>query len=133
MFNTPADAIALRPCHSNNRGRRSGQIVHLQGQAQECRMPEVGDVTSTRLQIHNRACALAVDLHVPITLGTQNPQQQSELLNLFESSAGNVWCRKLKLDVVSLANNHCLDYGQTGLAWTIKSLESMDIAWWGHT
>mmetsp|Transcript_22612 Transcript_22612/g.57518 ORF Transcript_22612/g.57518 Transcript_22612/m.57518 type:complete len:391 (-) Transcript_22612:103-1275(-) len=58
--------------------------------------------------------------------------EEADKLYAFKVKPKNSTClKKLKLDVVSLANNHCLDYGAQGLAWTLKSLESMDIKWAG--
>jgi poly-gamma-glutamate synthesis protein (capsule biosynthesis protein) len=69
-----------------------------------------------------------VNLEAPITINNR----KNKILKTgdhLQSSKGTTipYLKKLKIDLVTLANNHIMDYGQSGLLDTLSSLESAQI------
>lgn len=64
------------------------------------------------------------NLEVPVC-DTENPQTKTYALRSLPSALE--YLVQLGVDVVSLANNHAMDQGETGLIETIRNVDSVDI------
>jgi poly-gamma-glutamate synthesis protein (capsule biosynthesis protein) len=68
------------------------------------------------------------NLEAPIT---DRGAQADKLITLRMPSSAAAWVKELGFEVVSLANNHTLDYGVVGLGDTMSALEGVGVAFSG--
>ena len=72
---------------------------------------------------------IVANLESPLTNKTRTTVPKSMHLRADEGSISVL--KKLKIDAVTLANNHTYDYGRRGLEDTIRILDSVGIKWYG--
>lgn len=80
-----------------------------------------------------QADLVALNLEGTITQHESIAQRDNKILRFtFDPALTADVLRTLKADVVSLANNHALDFGPDGYAETVANLEQMGVGYFGH-
>jgi len=78
-----------------------------------------------------RADVAVVNLETPLTLFLNEPKEGKTYLHWGHPVKTPQALTSRKIRVVSLANNHTMDYGMPGLEDTLKALEDNDMSWFG--
>lgn len=86
----------------------------------------IGNLETTFSGTHIVSKEKPKDLEDIYTLDRRNPKTNFPLLNCPDEFAGTL--KKLGFDVLTTANNHCMDCGISGLKRTLKTLDSEGLA-----